>query len=110
MGRDKLRRRYRGRALAEWIAHAVEAAAGTATLVGNAELGGIPDLCPGLPEPLCAVHHKRAAGAIETKFAVGIRKVTTALHGLATAWFPATDGQALENVNTPEDWAGYAAE
>jgi molybdopterin-guanine dinucleotide biosynthesis protein A len=165
MGRDKARLPYRGRELAEWIANAVKTAAGCATLVGNAELGGIPDLYPGegplggiltalshtaadwnlivacdmpevsaellaalldaaersgaaamLPrgpsgqvEPLCAVYHKRAAAPMEARFAAGIRKVTAALEGVATAWFPVAELRPFQNVNTPEDWAGYAA-
>jgi molybdopterin-guanine dinucleotide biosynthesis protein A len=165
MGRDKARLRYRGGALAEWVARAVETAAGSVTLVGNVELGGIPDRYPGegplggiltalrhtsadwnlivacdmpevsaeflgtllaaaessgadalLPrgpsgqaEPLCAVYHRRAAGAMELHFNGGIRKVTDALEGVAIAWLPVAELKALQNVNTPEDWAGYAA-
>ena len=165
MGRDKARLRYRGGALAEWVARAVEAAAGSATLVGNTELGGIPDVYPGegplggiltalhhtsaewnlivacdmpevsaeflggllaaaegsgadalLPrgpsgqvEPLCAVYHQRAAGALELRFHGGTRKVTEALEGVATAWLPVGELKPFQNVNTPEDWAGYAA-
>jgi len=169
MGRDKARLPYRGEALAEWIARAVKTAAGSATLVGNAPLGGIPDLYPGegplggiltalrhtsadwnlivacdmpevsaefldtlldaaelfgassgagalLPrgpsgqvEPLCAVYHKRAGAAMERRFADGIRKVTAALEEVATIWYPVAELKTFQNVNTPEDWAGYAA-
>jgi molybdopterin-guanine dinucleotide biosynthesis protein A len=165
MGRDKASLRYHGEALAEWIARAVQTAAGSATLVGNADLGGIPDLYPGegplggiltalhhtpadwnlivacdMPEvsaeflgtllaaaersgadalvpcgpsgqvePLCAVYHKRAGGAMERSFARGIRKVTAALVGVATVWFPVAELKPFQNVNTPEDWDGYAA-
>ena len=164
MGRDKARLPYRGDLLAEWIARAVKTAAGSATLLGNAELGGIPDLYPGegplggiltalhhtpadwnlivacdmpevsaeflgtllaaaelsgagalLPrgpsgrvEPLCAVYHKRAGAAMERHFARGIRKVTAALDGVATVWYPVAELKPFQNVNTPEDWAGYA--
>jgi molybdopterin-guanine dinucleotide biosynthesis protein A len=165
MGRDKARLPYRGQVLAEWVGRAVEAAAGSATLVGNADFGGIPDLYPGegplggiltalhhtladwnlivacdmpevsadflgillaaaeqsgadalLPvgpngrlEPLCAVYHKRAAGALESRFAGGIRKVTAALEEISYLPFPVMELKPFQNVNTPEDWAGYAA-
>ena len=46
MGRDKAMLPFRGVTLAEWIAHQVEEAAGSATLVGNAPLG-IADRFPG---------------------------------------------------------------
>jgi molybdopterin-guanine dinucleotide biosynthesis protein A len=164
MGRDKARLPYRGEALAEWIARAVKTAAGSATLVGNLDLGGIPDLYPGegplggiltalrhtpadwnlivacdmpevsaeflerllaaaersgadalLPhgpsgraEPLCAVYHRRAGEPMERHFAGGIRKVTAALVGVATVWLPVAELKPFQNVNTPEDWAGYA--
>jgi molybdenum cofactor guanylyltransferase len=164
MGHDKARLPYHGGLLAEWIACAVKTAAGNATLVGNAQLGGIPDLYPGegplggiltalrhtsaewnlivacdmpevsaeflgtllataercgadalLPrgpsgqvEPLCAAYHKRAGIAMEQRFAGGIRKVTAALEEVATVWFPVAELKPFQNVNTPEDWAGYA--
>ena len=164
MGRDKARLPFRGEALAEWVARMVKSAAGSATLVGNPELGGIPDLYPGdgplggiltalhhttadwnlivacdmpevsaeflsrliaaaessggdallpvgpsgNPEPLCAVYHRRAAEVMESRFAAGIRKVTQSLEGLATVWLPVAELKPFQNVNTPEDWAGYA--
>ncbi len=63
MGRDKARMPYRGETLAEWIARAVKTAAGSATLVGNAQPGGIPDLYPGegpLGGILTALRHTSA--------------------------------------------------
>jgi molybdopterin-guanine dinucleotide biosynthesis protein A len=169
MGRDKARLPYRGGALAEWVARAVEIAALSATLVGNPELGGIPDLYPGegplggiltalhhslhqtgadwnlivacdmpevsaaflqkllaaaedcgadalLPagpsgklEPLCAVYHRRSLGPMELHFARGVRKVTAALEGVRTVCLSVQELAPFQNVNTPEDWAGYAA-
>src|SRR5438132_12062068 len=47
MGRDKAGLPYQGGTLAGAVARAVEAAAGSAILVGNPGLGGIPDLYPG---------------------------------------------------------------
>jgi molybdopterin-guanine dinucleotide biosynthesis protein A len=169
MGRDKARLPYRGGALAEWVAHAVDAAAGSVTLIGNPELGGIPDLYPGegplggiltalhhsaqhtgadwnlivacdMPEvsagflrklldaagdcgadalvpsgpsgklePLCAVYHRRALAPMELHFARGVRKVTAALEGVPTVRLSVQELAPFQNVNTPEDWAGYAA-
>ena len=169
MGRDKARLPYRGGALAEWVARAVELAAQSATFVGNPELGGIPDLYPGegplggiltalhhslretgadwnlivacdmpevsaaflrklvaaaeasgadalLPvgpsgklEPLCAVYHRQALAPMELHFARGVRKVTAALKGVPTVCLSVPELALFQNVNTPEDWAGYAA-
>jgi molybdopterin-guanine dinucleotide biosynthesis protein A len=60
MGRDKARLPFRGGTLASAVANAVREAAGSAILVGNPELGGIPDLYPGegpLGGILTALHH-----------------------------------------------------
>ena len=166
MGRDKARLPYRGGALAEWVARAVKTAADSVTLVGNPELGGIPDLYPGegplggiltalhhtpadwnlivacdmpevsaaflrklltaaessgadallpsgpggTPEPLCAVYRGRAMAAMEAHFLRGVRKVTSALEGVPTLCLSVPELAPFQNVNTPEDWAGYAAE
>ena len=63
MGRDKARLPFRGGTLAGAVANAVEQAAGRAILVGNPELGGIPDRHPGegpLGGILTALHHTSA--------------------------------------------------
>jgi molybdopterin-guanine dinucleotide biosynthesis protein A len=166
MGRDKALLPFHGATLAATVSREVARAAGSATLVGNPELGGIPDLypgegplggiltalrhtvapwnlvvacdmpalhahflqrlleeawargadvllpcCPGgLPEPLCAVYHKRALPAIDQRFAAGVRKVTRALDGLVVARLEVEEVACFQNVNTPEDWAVHAAE
>jgi len=60
MGRDKARLPFRGGTLSSAVANAVREAAGNAILVGNPELGGIPDLYPGegpLGGILTVLHH-----------------------------------------------------
>jgi molybdenum cofactor guanylyltransferase len=64
----------------------------------------------GLVEPLCAVWHRRVSGAVETAFAAGVRKITAALAGLRSVPYRVTEITPFQNVNTPEDWSGYAAE
>jgi|SRR5215471_7916530 len=162
MGRDKAGLPFRGGTLAESIAREVALAAGSVTLVGDANRG-IPDLYPGegplggiltalahtaadwnlivacdmpnaeaaflrrllesaresgadallpcgpagLPEPLCAVYHRRARPAIAAQFAAGVRKVTAALEGLHVVALEVTDDAMFQNLNTPQDWAAY---
>src|SRR4051794_40528817 len=166
MGRDKATLPWDGGTLAGAVARAVEAAAGSAILVGNSELGGIPDLYPGegplggiltalghtaaewnlivacdmpeitptflrglldhaqqvncdvllpcgpggRPEPLCAVYRRGVREAVERRFAEGVRKVTTALEGLAVVRLDVAEALPFQNVNTPEEWAVYAAD
>ena len=43
----------------------------------------LPSGPDGLPQPLCAVYHRRALPALEGHFQRGVRKVTAALAGLA---------------------------
>jgi molybdopterin-guanine dinucleotide biosynthesis protein A len=105
MGRDKARLPYRGGALAEWVAHAVDAAAGSVTLIGNPELG-IPDLYPG-EGPLGGI--LTALAPRELHFSRGARKVTPALEGVPTVRLSVQELAPFQNVNTPEDWARYAA-
>jgi len=63
----------------------------------------------GLPEPLCAVYRREAHEEIAAAFRGGIRKVTAAFAGLRVVQIPVTEIKPFQNVNTPEDWAGYAA-
>jgi molybdopterin-guanine dinucleotide biosynthesis protein A len=165
MGKDKAGLDFRGGRLVDAVASAVAAAAGSATLVGKPEFGGIADRYPGegplggiltallhtaaewnlivacdmpavsaeflrglcdaaertpadvllpygpdgRPEPLCAVYRRGAARGMQTNFARGVRKVTDGLEGLVIARLNVTQVSAFQNVNTPEEWAAYAA-
>jgi len=64
----------------------------------------------GRPEPLCAAWHRRALPDLEAAFARGARKVTAAVEGIAVARLDVTEVAVFQNVNTPQDWSGYAAE
>ncbi len=76
-----------------------------------AEERGVPALLPagpsGLPEPLCAVYHRRGRADIEAAFLRGERKVTAAVAGVGVAILEVAEVAAFQNVNTPEEWAGY---
>ena len=46
---------------------------------------------------------------MEAHFSRGVRKVTAALDGLAVEPLLVAELSIFQNVNTPEDWAAYAA-
>jgi molybdopterin-guanine dinucleotide biosynthesis protein A len=62
-----------------------------------------------LPQPLCAVYHRRALPVLEDHFTRGVRKVTAALEGIVVERLDVAELSLFQNVNTPEDWAPYAA-
>jgi molybdopterin-guanine dinucleotide biosynthesis protein A len=64
----------------------------------------------GLLEPLCAVYHRRSYPALQAAFDKGVRKVTAAFEGMKTVVFHVTEAASFHNVNTPDDWAGYATD
>lgn len=68
----------------------------------------LPVIEGGRPEPLCAVWHRRAREPLEAAFGSGIRRVRDALGGLRVVRYPITEITPFQNVNTPEDWSGYA--
>ncbi len=84
-----------------------------AALLDEAERKSLDILLPetegGMPEPLCAVYHRNALAPMERAFAGGIRKVTAAFDGLRVAPYLVSEVACFKNLNTPEDWAGYAA-
>ncbi len=62
-------------------------------------------------EPLCAIYHERAEGAIRAALAQGTRKVTEALKNLSVETIePAewkgfdSEGLLFKNMNAPEDY------
>ena len=63
----------------------------------------------GRPQPLCAAYHKRALEDLEDHFAGGARQVTSALAGIAVEPWDVAELSLFQNVNTPQDWAAYAA-
>jgi molybdenum cofactor guanylyltransferase len=63
----------------------------------------------GMPEPLCAVYHQSCRAALDHAFARGVRKVMDALADVATVRLPVPEALYFQNVNTPDDWSGYAA-
>ena len=79
-----------------------------------AEQSGADALVPsgpsGVPEPLCAVYHRRSLGGLEAAFGAGERKVTVALARVRTTMLPFAELSLFQNVNTPEDWAVYGGQ
>ena len=82
-------------------------------LMEEAEARGCDALLPhapgGRPEPLCAVSRRSARERLAEQFAAGIRKVTRGLEGLDVYHLEVRETLQFQNVNTPEDWADYAA-
>src|SRR5260370_11424018 len=61
----------------------------------------------GLPQPLCAVYHRRALPALEDQFNRGVRKVTAAFGGLTVERLAVAGISLFQNLNTPQDLAPY---
>jgi len=61
----------------------------------------------GLPEPLCAVYHRRCLPVIGAALARRVRKVTDALAGLDVRMWPVDTGEWLANMNTPQEWERF---
>jgi molybdopterin-guanine dinucleotide biosynthesis protein A len=62
-----------------------------------------------IPQTLCAVYRRRARAAMEDHFGGGARRVRDAFGGLAVELVKVAKHSYFQNVNTPEDWARYAA-
>jgi molybdopterin-guanine dinucleotide biosynthesis protein A len=63
----------------------------------------------GHKEPLCSVYHRRSREALQAAFESGVRKVAGAFEGLHEVGLEVAEVSPFQNVNTPEDWSGYAA-
>ncbi len=61
----------------------------------------------GLPEPLCAVFHRRARTPLEAAFARGVRRAGAVLSEVPASIFKTSETSIFQNVNTPEEWAAY---
>jgi molybdopterin-guanine dinucleotide biosynthesis protein A len=70
----------------------------------------LPHDAKGQPQPLCAVYHRSVLDVVQPAFDRGIRKITAALEGVRTVDARVEHVNAFQNVNTPADWADYAAE
>ena len=62
----------------------------------------------GRPEPLCAVYHRRSRPMLERALERGVRSVSAALEDLRATLVSVPELTPFQNVNTPQDWAGYA--
>jgi molybdenum cofactor guanylyltransferase len=80
-----------------------------ARLVDAAEKCGASALVP-RGEPLCAVYHRDCREPFEAAFGRGIRKILEAVAEIPAVICPIEEVAHFQNVNTPEDWSGYAAE
>jgi molybdenum cofactor guanylyltransferase len=82
-------------------------------LIAAAERSGGDALIPygpsGRLEPLCAVYHTRCRADFASALEAGVRKVANAFTRLRVQTWPVVDSVWFENLNTPEEWAGYAA-
>jgi len=81
-------------------------------LMEHAESGSCDAVIPvppgGIPEPLCAVYHRRCEGVIANALQNGIRKVTGVLAGLKVDYWPVPHPNFFRNLNTPQEWASYS--
>ena len=77
---------------------------------GHPEADALVPIGPsGRPEPLCAVYHRRSRPALERALGHGTRSVRAALENLHAAVVSVPQLTPFQNVNTPEEWAAYAA-
>ena len=81
-------------------------------LMDRAAVGSADAVLPagpsGLPEPLCAVYHRRSLEAVRSALTSGVRKVTDGLHGLNIDVWRVADGRYFHNLNTPQEWSCYS--
>jgi molybdopterin-guanine dinucleotide biosynthesis protein A len=78
-------------------------------LLDAAELAGTDCLVPqnaGRLAPLCAVYHRRCLAAAERAIRHNLFKMHDFISTIETRIWAVANPQALQNVNTPEEWAG----
>ncbi len=73
----------------------------------NGEDALVPVGPSGRPEPLCGVYHRRCRPALDAALESGVRRITEALQRLRVTLYDVASSAFFENLNTPEDWAGY---
>jgi molybdopterin-guanine dinucleotide biosynthesis protein A len=56
------------------------------------------------------VYHRRCGPVLQAAFDAGVRKIADAVKGLHLDTVEIPELRALDNVNTPEDWARYSPE
>jgi molybdopterin-guanine dinucleotide biosynthesis protein A len=91
---------------AEFLRLLIDAAGGDWHAASDALVPAGPS---GRPEPLCAVYHRRSRPALERALRRGVHSVRAALEDLSVAVVSVPEVTPFQNVNTPEDWAAYAA-
>lgn len=93
---------------AAWLAHLIARAreSGADALLPHSEAAGML-----LPEPLCAMYHRRCLPAMDAALERGVRKVTDGLAGLRIETIPPAEwkafdssGRLFKNMNSPEDF------
>ena len=98
---------------AAWLEYLVGRAVASASdvVLPESDYGGVP-----LPEPLCALYHKRAAAAVRAALERGVRKVMDGLAGLQIERVPPeeskafdTEGLLFQNLNSMEDYENARA-
>jgi molybdopterin-guanine dinucleotide biosynthesis protein A len=70
--------------------------------------GLIPAGPSGLPEPLCAVYHRRCLPAISRALDRHVRKVMDGLAGLQLEIWRVPQSYWFRNLNTPREWTAYS--
>ena len=78
-------------------------------LIDDADGDAVVPMGPsGRPEPLCAVYHRRSRPMLERALERGVHSVSAALEDLRATLVSVPELTPFQNVNTPQDWAGYA--
>jgi len=83
-----------------------------AQLMARAEAGQASAVIPvdpdAVPQPLCAVYHRRCMAEAAHALEHGIHKVTEAFAALDIDFWPVPHSHYFRNLNTPEEWVAYS--